>query len=86
MPTVSRVVNGSGRVAEATRARIEHLLAEYDYHGRNKRPPASAGLIHVVYPRLDTSWQLAHIRGMEAASPARASRAGGGGNLGGREW
>jgi LacI family transcriptional regulator len=62
------VLNGDDQVAEATRVRIEHLLSEYGYRARNTRRPASAGMIHVVYPRLDTSWQLEHIRGMEAVA------------------
>lgn len=66
MPTVSRVLNGDDQVATATRVRIERLLDEYEYRARNKRPPVPAGLIHVIYPRLDTAWQVEHIRGMEA--------------------
>lgn len=65
VPTVSRVLNGD-QVAEATRVRIESLLDEYGYRARNTRPSASTGMIHVIYPRLDSSWQLEHIRGMEA--------------------
>jgi LacI family transcriptional regulator, galactose operon repressor len=68
VPTVSRVLNGDGQVATATRVRIERLLAEYGYQARNTRPPAAAGLIHVIYPRLDTAWQVQHIRGMEAVT------------------
>ena len=68
VPTVSRVVNGDGPVAAATRARIERLLDEYGYRAPNARPPAAPGLIHVVYPRLDTAWQVEHIRGMEAVA------------------
>jgi LacI family transcriptional regulator len=67
VPTVSRVLNGD-QVAEATRVRVEGLLDEYGYRARKTRLPASTGMIHVVYPRLDSSWQLEHIRGMEAAT------------------
>jgi LacI family transcriptional regulator len=65
VPTVSRVVNGDERVAAATRARIERLLTEFEYQPRNSRRSPSADTLHVIYPRLDTSWQLEHIRGME---------------------
>ncbi|GAA4605291.1 LacI family DNA-binding transcriptional regulator [Actinoplanes octamycinicus] len=68
VPTVSKVVHGSGEVAEATRARIEQLLAEYDYRPRTSRSAAPAGIVHVIYPRLDSAWQLAHIRGMEVVT------------------
>jgi LacI family transcriptional regulator len=66
VPTVSRVLNGD-QVAEATRVRVEGLLDEHGYRARNTRPSALAEMIHVIYPRLDSSWQLEHIRGMEAA-------------------
>jgi LacI family transcriptional regulator len=65
VPTVSRVVNGDERVAAATRARIQRLLTEFEYQPRNSRRSPSADTLHVIYPRLDTSWQLEHIRGME---------------------
>lgn len=66
MPTVSRVLNGDDQVAEDTRARIEQLLEEYEYRAPRKRSAVSAETVHVIYPRLDSSWQLEHIRGMEA--------------------
>ncbi|KUL29741.1 LacI family transcriptional regulator [Actinoplanes awajinensis subsp. mycoplanecinus] len=69
VPTVSRVLNGD-QVAEATRVRVEALLEEYGYRARKRRLPASSEMIHVVYPRLDSAWQLEHIRGMEAATHA----------------
>jgi LacI family transcriptional regulator len=62
---VSRVLNGDDQVASVTRARIERLLGEYGYRARSSQGPASAGLIHVIYPRIDTAWQMEHIRGME---------------------
>jgi LacI family transcriptional regulator len=70
VPTVSRVANGDDQVAEATRVRIERLLSEYEYQPRKSRRSASAEMIHVIYPRLDTSWQLEHIRGMEPVTRA----------------
>ncbi len=66
VPTVSRVLNGDDQVAEATRVRIERLLGEYGYRARGSRQSASPGMVHVIYPRLDSAWQLEHIRGMEA--------------------
>jgi len=66
VPTVSRVLNGSGLVSEATRARIESLLRRYDYRPRNAGPARSPGLIQVFYPRIDTEWQAEHLRGMES--------------------
>ncbi|GAA2614563.1 LacI family DNA-binding transcriptional regulator [Paractinoplanes durhamensis] len=65
VPTVSRVLNGDGNVAKATRLRIEALLDEHGYRPRTVRA-SSAGMVHVIYPRIDTAWQLEHIRGMEA--------------------
>jgi LacI family transcriptional regulator len=65
VPTVSRVLNGDADVAEATRVRIEGLLDDFGYQGRNRQRAGSAELVYAVYPRIDTAWQLEHIRGME---------------------
>ncbi|MEV6844879.1 substrate-binding domain-containing protein [Actinoplanes sp. NPDC051411] len=68
VPTVSRVLSGDDQVAAATRVRVERMIDEYGYRARKTRPPASPELIHVIYPRLDTAWQVEHIRGMESVT------------------
>lgn len=67
VPTVSRVLNGRGEVSEATRERVERLLRQYGYRARSASGRASTGLIHVVFPEIDCTWETEHLRGIEAA-------------------
>lgn len=66
--TVSRVLNDLGNVSDATRSRIQHLLDEHGYRPRTVREPASTGLIQVVFPGIDTGWEIEQVRGMESAA------------------
>src|ERR1700730_18938779 len=43
LPTVSKVVNGRPDVAADTRARVERLLSEFDYHRPGARRVARRG-------------------------------------------
>ncbi|MFG1604333.1 LacI family DNA-binding transcriptional regulator [Actinoplanes sp. NPDC049265] len=66
--TVSRVLNGQGNVSAATRARVRHLLDEHGYQARASRRPESTGLIQVIFPGIDTGWEIEQLRGMESAA------------------
>ena len=68
VPTVSRVLNGHSHVSSATRKRIQHLLDEHGYQARTPRAPASTGLIQVIFPGIDSGWEMEQIRGMEAVA------------------
>ncbi|WP_432543476.1 LacI family DNA-binding transcriptional regulator [Kineococcus sp. SYSU DK002] len=71
VPTVSRVVNGRGDVAAATRERVEELLRRHDYR-RPQRPRtvARAGLLDLVFDDLDSPWAVEIIRGVEDVAHA----------------
>src|SRR5271165_7395800 len=59
LPTVSKVVNGRPDVAPATRARVERLLGEFDYHRpgvRGVRRGRRSGLVDLIFNRLDSPW------------------------------
>jgi LacI family transcriptional regulator len=73
-PTVSRVLNGRGDVAPATRERIEELLREHGYRRRGTRPRGRSNLFDLVFNDLDSPWAVEIIRGVEDA----AHRAGAG--------
>jgi LacI family transcriptional regulator len=62
--TVSRVLNGHGGMSGATRARVESVLRLHDYRPL-KKATAPIGLIDVVFPDLDCSWETQTIRGIE---------------------
>jgi LacI family xylobiose transport system transcriptional regulator len=63
-PTVSKVLNGRGDVAPATRSRVEELLRRHGYQRRrgNVQP---APLIDLVFHELESSWAMEVIRGVE---------------------
>ena len=66
VPTVSRVVNGRGDVAAATRDRVEALLRQHGYRRPLRaRPVARAGLLDLVFNDLDSPWAVEIIRGVE---------------------
>lgn len=64
-PTVSRVLNGRGDVAPATRERIEKLLRTHGYRRRGRRSREHVGLIDLVFNDLDSPWAVEIIRGVE---------------------
>ena len=61
-PTVSKVLNGRGDVAAATRERVEVLLRESGYRRRGPQP---APLLDLVFQELETAWAMEVIRGAE---------------------
>jgi len=67
VPTVSRVLNGRGGVSAATRERVELQLRRYEYRARNSVGSGSTGLIQVVFPEIDCTWETEHLLGIEAA-------------------
>jgi LacI family transcriptional regulator len=68
VPTVSRVLNGRSHVSPATRARIQQLLDDHGYRARTPRKPVTTGLIQVIFPGLDSGWEIEQVRGMETAA------------------
>ncbi|WP_199429508.1 LacI family DNA-binding transcriptional regulator [Qaidamihabitans albus] len=69
-PTVSRVLNGRGDVAPATRERIEQLLRTHGYQRRGARQGERIGLLDLVFNDLDSPWAVEIIRGVEDAAHA----------------
>jgi DNA-binding LacI/PurR family transcriptional regulator len=65
VPTVSKVLNGKHEVAPDTRARIESLIEKHRYARRSRRPESRAGLVDLVFPSLDSAWDVEIIRGVE---------------------
>ncbi|MUL43778.1 LacI family transcriptional regulator [Streptomonospora sp. PA3] len=72
-PTVSRVLNGRGDVAPATRERIESLLRARGYRRRGSRSRELVGLLDLVFNDLDSPWAVEIIRGVEDAAHAAGS-------------
>lgn len=69
-PTVSRVLNGRGDVAPATRERIETLIRTHGYRRRGSRAGGRVGLLDLVFNDLDSPWAVEIIRGVEDAAHA----------------
>lgn len=61
-PTVSKVLNGRGDVAPATRERVEALLRRYGYR---RRGALAAPLLYLVFHELDSAWAMDVVRGAE---------------------
>ncbi len=72
-PTVSRVLNGRGDVAPATRERVEALLRDHGYRRRGTAAKQSVGLVDLVFNDLDSPWAVELIRGVEDAAHAAGS-------------
>ncbi|MEV5432663.1 LacI family DNA-binding transcriptional regulator [Streptomyces sp. NPDC052701] len=62
--TVSKVLNGHSDISDATRARIEQLLALHGYRRRSKGAP-HAPLVELVFHELESVWAMELIRGVE---------------------
>ena len=79
LPTVSKVVNGRPDVAADTRARVEQLLSEFDYHRPGARRVARrgrrSGLIDLIFNGLDSPWAVEILRGVEEWCAERATGA-----------
>jgi LacI family transcriptional regulator len=65
VPTVSKVLNGRGDVAQATRERVEALLRLRSYQPRRAARPRGAGLIDVVFVDLGSPWAMRILAGVE---------------------
>jgi LacI family transcriptional regulator, xylobiose transport system transcriptional regulator len=63
-PTVSKVLNGRGDVAPATRSRVEDLLRRHGYQ-RRRGSAQPAPLIDLVFHELESAWAMEVIRGVE---------------------
>ncbi|MBM9509699.1 LacI family DNA-binding transcriptional regulator [Actinacidiphila acididurans] len=63
-PTVSKVLNGRGDVAPATRSKVEELLRRHGYQ-RRRGSVQPAPLIDLVFHELESSWAMEVIRGVE---------------------
>ncbi len=72
LPTVSKVVNGRPDVAPDTRARVERLLGEREYHRPGPRRGRRAGLIDLIFNGLDSPWAVEILRGVEDWCAAHA--------------
>ncbi|PPK94251.1 LacI family transcriptional regulator [Kineococcus xinjiangensis] len=70
VPTVSRVVNGRGDVAAATRERVEALLREHGYRPPPRARSTRAGLLDLVFNDLDSPWAVEILRGVEDVAHA----------------
>ena len=79
LPTVSKVVNGRPDVAADTRARVEQLLSDFDYHRPGARRVARrgrrSGLIDLIFNGLDSPWAVEILRGVEEWCAERATGA-----------
>jgi LacI family transcriptional regulator, xylobiose transport system transcriptional regulator len=63
-PTVSKVLNGRGDVAPATRSKVEELLRRHGYQ-RRRGTVQPAPLIDLVFHELESAWAMEVIRGVE---------------------
>src|SRR5437879_12172385 len=66
VPTVSKVLNGRADVSEATRRRVQQIMADRGYRRRASGPQQPVGLIDMVVPSLDSPWVVEVLRGAEA--------------------
>jgi len=62
--TASKVLNGRGDVAPATRAKVEALLTEHGYRRRHRVRPTSR-LVELVFHELQNAWSMEIISGVE---------------------
>jgi LacI family transcriptional regulator len=70
VPTVSRVLNGRADVSPGTRERVERLLRQHGYRRRGARQPGRAGLVDLVFHKLDSPWAVELIRAVEEVTHA----------------
>jgi len=69
LSTISKVLNGRADVSEATRERVEHVLAERGYRRRGGgRSETRAELIEIVFHELDPIWSMELIDGVESVA------------------
>ncbi|GAB3750229.1 LacI family DNA-binding transcriptional regulator [Microlunatus parietis] len=68
IPTVSKVLNGRGDVAPATRELVEAQLRESGYQRRRTAAPSPVPMIDLVFHDLGNPWAVEVIRGVEEAA------------------
>lgn len=68
IPTVSKVLNGRGDVAPATRELVEAQLRESGYQRRRTAAPGPVPMIDLVFHDLGNPWAVELIRGVEEAA------------------
>jgi LacI family transcriptional regulator len=66
VPTVSKVLNGRSDVADATRRRVQQIMADRGYQRRASGAQRPVGLVDIVLPRLESPWVVEVLRGAEA--------------------
>lgn len=71
--TVSKVLNGHAHVADATRQKVEALLAGHNYLRRRSRTVRTVGLIDLVINELDSPWSIEVVRGVEETTASHDS-------------
>jgi LacI family transcriptional regulator len=74
VPTVSKVLNGRSDVAEATRRRVQQVMADRGYQRRKPSARRRVGLIDMVLPGLDSPWVVELLRGAETEARRAASQ------------
>ncbi|HSK97414.1 MAG TPA: LacI family DNA-binding transcriptional regulator [Euzebyales bacterium] len=67
VPTVSKVLNGRGDVAPATRARVEEVLDVHEYVPRRRRRPAPPRRLDLVLDALHSWYGMEIIHGVVTA-------------------
>lgn len=68
LPTASKVLNGRGDVAEATRTRVEEVLREFGYVPQNgRRTVAPSRVVDLVFDDLRSTYSLEILRGVTDA-------------------
>lgn len=70
LSTISKVLNGRPDVSQATRSKVEALLAEHGYLRRKSSPTTATGLIELVFHELESAWSMEIIRGVEDVASA----------------
>lgn len=70
LSTISKVLNGRPDVSQATRSKVESLLAEHGYLRRKSSPTTATGLVELVFHELEAAWSMEIIRGVEDVASA----------------
>jgi LacI family xylobiose transport system transcriptional regulator len=70
LSTISKVLNGRPDVSQATRSKVEVLLAEHGYLRRKSSPTTATGLVELVFHELESAWSMEIIRGVEDVASA----------------
>jgi DNA-binding LacI/PurR family transcriptional regulator len=72
--TVSKVLNGSDRVSQETRTRVQDLLSKRNYERRSAAPTGQAAIVDLVLREVSNPWATEIIAGaVEAARKMHAT-------------